>query len=95
MDLGQIGQFFSRGALVLFLCVPTFMCILLWMQMKDLKQTVTGMEDITPQLVCFDGEVCGIEINGTWYKISGIIDMEETIPPEYKWLGIVPLKSVE
>lgn len=37
-----------------------------------------------PQIVCFDADICAIEVHGKWYLINGVIDMEQTVPEEYK-----------
>jgi hypothetical protein len=62
-----------------FMLTPTTISIFLAIQVRAILETQTGNE----QLVCFATQQCAIEVNGIWYQISNVIDMSETIPPNY------------
>jgi hypothetical protein len=87
MNLTTIGIYVTRFILTMLVVIPTLISIYVLSQVKALDEKVSTMEDTSPRLVCLTTENCAIEINGKWYSISGVIDMESTIPPEYQWMG--------
>lgn len=67
--------------MLVFMIIPTFVSLFLAFQVRNITQDDMAANE--PQIVCFDPDVCAIEVLGKWYRISGIIQMDETIPEEY------------
>lgn len=61
------------------LAIPTMISIFLAIEVNEIT-------DATPQsrLICLTDDHCAMEVGGIWYRINGVIDMEDLIPDEYK-----------
>ena len=74
-------QTFTKSIMMALLVIPTAISILLAIQIKNVHTQVEH------NIVCFTNDNCAIHVNGVWYKINGVIDMDSVIPQEYKPLA--------
>lgn len=77
-------QALTRALFFSALAIPTLISITVAFQLKTLKSGIVIAEDKEPQIVCFEPNVCAIEVYGKWYRIDGVIIMDETVPDEYR-----------
>jgi len=75
---------FGKALVIALMVIPTTVSIFLALKVKSLSEMVP--EDLIdqPQIICFSDNVCAIEVKNKWYRISGIISMDETVPEEYR-----------
>jgi hypothetical protein len=64
--------------------IPTAVSIFVALEVKSVGELTNAAVNGEPQIVCFDADVCAIEVHGKWYRIDGVISMEDTVPEEYK-----------
>ena len=79
-----IGSAFKWALLLALLIIPTAISIFVALQVKAMNELTNVVVHGEPQIVCFDAEICAIEVHGKWYVIAGVIDMENTVPEEYR-----------
>lgn len=80
MATGLLG----KSVMMTLLIIPTGISLYLAAQLKQMTNITEKNLEREPQIVCFEPEVCAIEVRGKWYHISGVIDMQKAIPEEYK-----------
>lgn len=74
-------EVFFKALYFIAMLIPTAISIFLAIEIKRITGTVDGNE---PQIVCFEENICAIEVYEKWYRIDGVILMDETIPEEYR-----------
>ena len=72
----------KNSIVVALLILPTVIAVILSLRISALESV--ALNPNPPQIVCFEVDTCAINVRGKWYHITGIIDMEEIIPEEYK-----------
>jgi hypothetical protein len=78
-------QALTKSIKIALLVIPTVITIFMALQVKNIfKLTNIIVNPAEPQIVCFETNICAIEVNNTWYRISSVILMNETFPEEYK-----------
>jgi hypothetical protein len=80
----QNNNLISKLAFMFFVILPTVVSLFLAYQVRTMSDHSHGPVEQEPQIVCFAVDVCAIEVLGKWYHIDGVINMEDTIPPEYR-----------
>lgn len=83
------SQAFGKAVMIALLVLPTAISIFIVLEVKGGGMTSDHMTNNEPQIVCFDTDVCAIEVNNKWYRISGVIRMDETVPEEYRLEDLV------
>jgi len=71
------------------LVIPTAISIFVALEVKNVRDITNQVVNGEPQIVCFDPDVCAIEVQGKWYRIDGVISMDETVPDEYRLHDLV------
>jgi len=77
-------QALGKSIMLALMIIPTAVSIFVALEVKDANTIVNQAFNSEPQIVCFDPDVCAIEVQGKWYRISGVISMEQTVPEEYR-----------
>ena len=82
----QNNNLISRLILTLFAIIPTIVSLFLAFQVRTMSEHIheNSFVENEPQIVCFDPDVCAIEVLGKWYRISGVIQMDDVVPEDYK-----------
>lgn len=88
-------QAFSKALFFSALAIPTFISITVAFQLKTIKTSVVGPVEKEPQIVCFEPNICAIEVYKKWYRIDGVIVMDETVPEEYRLEELLEESSAE
>lgn len=79
-----IKQALKKSIIISLLIIPSVITIFMAFQVKNIfKLTNMIVNPSEPQIVCFETNICAIEVNDTWYRISGVILMDENFPEEY------------
>ena len=78
------SQALGKSILLALMIIPTAVSIFVALEVKNANTIVNQAFNSEPQIVCFDPDVCAIEVRGKWYRISGVISMEHTVPDEYR-----------
>ena len=79
----------AKSFMMMFMLIPTAITIWLAIEMKRISTEPHYKGSDAIQIVCFDADTCVIEVQGKWYHVSGVIDMDTIIPEEYKLNEIV------
>lgn len=75
---------FGKALAFSLMIIPTVVSIFLAIKVKSFNDMLPEELIDKPQIICFSDDVCAIEVRNKWYRISGIISMEETVPEEYR-----------
>jgi len=78
------AQALSKAVVIALMIIPTAISIFVAIEVKSMTSLAHEAVSGEPQIVCFDPDVCAIEVHSKWYRISGVIKMDETIPEEYQ-----------
>jgi hypothetical protein len=76
-----VGQAIKNGLIIALLLIPTAISIYVAIEVKSMDKTGHAANS---DIICFNAELCVLEVHGIWYRIDGVIDMENTIPDEYR-----------
>lgn len=88
------GSVMKLASIFALMVIPTLVSIFIAMEVKNVRTlTAAAIKKDEPQIVCFENNVCAIEVHNKWYRISGIILMEETVPEEYKLNDLIEESS--
>ena len=77
-------QAFSKAFLLSAMAIPTLVSLTVAYQFKSMESRVEVVADKEPQIVCFEPNICAIEVYNKWYRIDGVIIMDQTVPEEYR-----------
>lgn len=77
-------QALSKALFFSALAIPTLISITVAYQLKSIRSGAVAIEEKEPQIVCFEPNICAIEVYSKWYRIDGVIVMDETVPDEYR-----------
>ena len=79
-----MNQTLRQAFVLALMIIPTAVSIFVALEVKSVSDLTNAAVNGEPQIVCFDADVCAIEVHGKWYRIDGVISMEDTVPEEYK-----------
>tara|TARA_R110000851_G_scaffold227207_1_gene380030 strand:- start:113 stop:433 length:321 start_codon:yes stop_codon:yes gene_type:complete len=79
-----VSQALRQSIILALMIIPTAVSIFVALEVKNVGDLTNAAVNGEPQIVCFDADVCAIEVHGKWYRIDGVISMEDTVPEEYK-----------
>ena len=88
-------QAFGKALFFSALVIPTLISITVALQFKSFKAAEAGPIEKEPQIVCFEPNICAIEVYKKWYRIDGVIVMDETVPEEYRLEELIEESSAE
>jgi hypothetical protein len=86
------NQAIKKACVFALLTIPTAISIFVAIEVKAMGDVAIGAFNSAPQVVCFDESVCAIEVRGRWFRIDGVISMEDTVPEEYKLQNMVDIE---
>jgi hypothetical protein len=78
------SQALRQSFMLALMIIPTAISIFVALEVRSVNDLTHAALNGEPQIVCFDADVCAIEVQGKWYRIDGVISMEDTVPEEYK-----------
>jgi hypothetical protein len=79
-----VNQALRQSFMLAFMIIPTAISIFVALEVRSVSDLTDAAINGEPQIVCFDADVCAIEVQGKWYRIDGVISMDDTVPEEYK-----------
>src|SRR6056297_1078035 len=82
-------QVLVRSAFFAFAIIPTAITIMIAIEVRSMKTLTDIALHGEPQIVCFEQDICAIEVYGKWYRIDGVIKMDETVPEEYLFRDLI------
>jgi hypothetical protein len=77
-------QALTKAFLFAAFAIPTLVSLTVAYQFKTMESRVAAPANLEPQIVCFEPNICAIEVRGKWYRIDGVILMDQTVPEEYR-----------
>lgn len=83
----SFGPVLWAGIKTALLIIPTILTIWLTLQVRAV--------DREPEIVCLTPDQCVMEVQGVWYRISGVIDMDAIVPQEFKLREVIRAQEAE
>ena len=84
-----LTQAVNKSLIFALMLIPTAISIFIAIQIKNTDEVEPFRGGKTPQIVCFSPDVCAIQVQNNWYRINGIIKMDEVVPEEYRLQELV------
>jgi len=83
------AQALTKAVILALMLIPTGISVFAAFEIKNMSSVTVAAVYGEPQIVCFDPDVCAIEVHGKWYRIAGIIELDKTVPEEYRLEDLV------
>jgi len=84
-----------RAFMFAMLIIPTGITIFIALEVKNVSTLANHAVNGEPQVICFEPTVCAIEVHNKWYKIDGVIIMDEVVPEQYKLHDLIEDAMIE
>jgi hypothetical protein len=88
-DPSLTGQAIKNGIIIALMVAPTAISIYVAIEVKAMGDIAITAYEKDAQIICFQADVCALKVRGTWYRVSGVIDMDETVPEEYRLQEVI------
>ena len=82
-NLSTTGEVMRTAALIAGIIIPIAVSIMAIVEVRSIDHII-----VDHTVVCITSDTCAIHVNNIWYRIDGVIDMDEMIPDKYQ--PIVP-----
>lgn len=70
-------QMFRTGIILSLLTIPTILSIIALNEVRSHKHSQEAQQS---DLLCLSSDLCALQHNGVWYKVTDVIDLNSTKP---------------